>query len=69
MQELSPRQREVLVAIAEGRSRSEIAKGLGISVKTVEVHRGMLQKRLGIKSTAGLVRFAVASDLRLKEAP
>lgn len=66
---LTPRQREVLVAIAEGKSRSAIADELGVSVKTVETHRAKLREQLGISSTAGLVRYAVASDLRLKEAP
>jgi DNA-binding NarL/FixJ family response regulator len=64
-QELDPhkhltlRQREVLQLVAEGYSTKEIATILGIEVKTAEVHRAHLMKRLGIHNTAGLARYAV----------
>ena len=60
---LSPRQREVLRLIAEGRTTKQIAAGLGISVKTVETHRAQLMERLGIHDVAGLVRYAIIVGL------
>lgn len=56
---LSPRQREVLRLIAEGRTTKQIAQVLDISVKTVETHRAQLMERLGIYDVAGLVRYAI----------
>lgn len=58
--QLTDREREVLVLIAEGRSNKEAAAALGVSVRTVETHREHLMRKLDIHSAAGLVRFAVA---------
>ena len=60
---LTPRQREILVRIAEGQSTKEIARALEISVKTVESHRSQLTERLSIHDVAGLVRFAIKAGL------
>lgn len=60
---LSPRQREVLRLIAEGRTTKQIAAELGISVKTVETHRAQLMERLNIRDVAGLVRYAILVGL------
>ena len=60
---LSPRQREVLRFIAEGRTTKQIAQVLDISVKTVETHRAQLMERLGIHDVAGLVRYAITVGL------
>ena len=60
---LSPRQREVLRLIAEGRTTKQIAQELGIAVKTVETHRAQLMERLGIHDVAGLVRYAISVGL------
>ncbi len=60
---LSPRQREVLQLIAEGKSTKEIAKLLGISFKTAETHRMGLMKKTNIHGTAGLVRYAIRRGL------
>jgi DNA-binding NarL/FixJ family response regulator len=60
---LSPRQREVLRLMADGRSTRAIAELLRISVKTVEAHRGELMRRLGISHVAGLTRYAVRVGL------
>lgn len=60
---LTPRQREILRFIAEGRSTKQIAAQLGVSIKTVETHRALLMERLGIHELAGLVRFAVRTGL------
>lgn len=60
---LSPRQIEVLHLVAEGRSTREIADKLGLSVKTVESHRGAMMKRLGLHDVAALVRYAIRMGL------
>jgi DNA-binding NarL/FixJ family response regulator len=61
--DLSPRQLEVLVLVAEGLSTREIAELRGLSVKTIESHRGAMMKRLGLHDVAGLVRYAVKMGL------
>ena len=60
---LTTRQRQVLKLIADGRSTRDIASRLGLSVKTIETHRGHLMQRLKLKSVAGLVRYAVSIGL------
>ena len=60
---LTPRQRDVLKRIAEGRSTKEIAFDLNLSVKTVETHRAQIMERLGIRDVAGLVRYAMRTGL------
>lgn len=62
-QTLSVRQRETLKLIAEGNSNKQIAKKLGLKIKTVEMHRGLLMKKLGINSIAGLTQFALQHQL------
>lgn len=57
--ELTPRQREILHLLAEGRSAKEIAAALEISTRTVEFHKYQLMDRLGIDTSAGLVHFAI----------
>ncbi|MEN9544733.1 MAG: hypothetical protein RLZZ598_1566 [Pseudomonadota bacterium] len=63
LQVLSPRQREVLQLVAEGRSTKEIARALDLSPKTVDIHRTQLMQRLDIHDVAGLTRFAVKMGL------
>jgi len=58
-EQLTPRQREILQLIAEGKSTKDIAITLNVSVKTVETHRKDLMDRLGIYDVPGLVRFAI----------
>ena len=60
---LTPRLREVLQRIGEGDSTKRIAARLGISVKTVEMHRTQLMKTLHIHGIADLVRFAIRAGL------
>ena len=60
---LTPRQREILQLIAEGKNTKEIASTLGLSVKTVETHRTQLGQRLKIRDVAGLVRYAIRIGL------
>jgi DNA-binding NarL/FixJ family response regulator len=59
LEQLTPRQREVLQLVAEGHSIKEIAQILRVSAKTVETHRAQLMERLDIHDVAGLVRYAI----------
>ena len=61
--ELTLRQEEVLRLVARGQSSKEIARQLGLSVKTVETHRAQIMDRLQIRDMAGLVRYAVRYGL------
>lgn len=61
--QLTPREREVLQLIAEGRTMQEIAHVLSISPKTVETHRYRLMDRLNIHHITGLVRYAIKIGL------
>lgn len=63
LERLTPRQREVLQLVAEGSTAKEVAKKLGISVKTAESHRTELMQALDIHNTAGLVRYAIRTGL------
>jgi two-component system, NarL family, response regulator NreC len=56
---LTPRERQVLQLIAEGKTSKEIGHLLGLSGKTVETHRTRIMEKLGIHNTAGLVRYAI----------
>jgi DNA-binding NarL/FixJ family response regulator len=60
---VSDRERDVLVAIAQGLSNKEIASRLNLGVRTVETHREHIMDKLNIHSIAGLTRFAVAKGL------
>jgi DNA-binding NarL/FixJ family response regulator len=61
--ELSPRQREVLQLLAEGRSTKEIAALLDISTRTAEFHKYRMMQQLNIKTSAELVQYAVKHGL------
>ncbi len=61
--QLTSREREVLVLIAEGKSNKEIADRLGIGVRTIETHRERIMRRLNIHSVAGLTKYAIANGL------
>jgi DNA-binding NarL/FixJ family response regulator len=56
---LSPRQREVLQLVAEGRKSREIAGKLNISAKTVEFHKALIAKKLNLHSAAEFTRYAM----------
>ena len=60
---LTPRERQVLQLIAEGKTTKETAAMLDVSVKTAETHRTNLMVKLDIHSTAGLVRYAIRRGL------
>lgn len=60
---LTPREREVLQLVAEGKTTKEIAAILNVSVKTAEAHRTRLMQRLDIHDVAGLTRYAIRQGL------
>lgn len=60
---LTPRQREVLQLVAEGKSSKQIAAALNISTKTVEFHRNSLMDELGVRTTAELTRYALSRGI------
>ncbi|HEX4638861.1 MAG TPA: response regulator transcription factor [Chthoniobacterales bacterium] len=61
--QLTPREREIVQMLAEGKSNKEVATILGISVRTAEAHRASLMHKLGIDSIAGLVRYAIRNGI------
>ena len=60
---LTAREREVLQLVAEGRPNKQIAIMLGIAVRTVEVHRSNIMRKLGVSDQAALVRYAVRKGI------
>jgi DNA-binding NarL/FixJ family response regulator len=65
---LTPREREVLQLIAEGKRASQISEILNISVKTVDTHRSQIMRKLGFKSVAELTKFAIREGVTSLEA-
>jgi RNA polymerase sigma factor (sigma-70 family) len=59
LEALSPREREILQLVAEGKTSQEIAERLSISPKTVDTYRSRLMHKIGVEDMAGLVRFAI----------
>jgi DNA-binding NarL/FixJ family response regulator len=60
---LTDRQVQVLKLVAEGQRTREVAKRLGLSIKTIESHRSEIMKRLRIHDVVSLVRFAIRVGL------
>jgi DNA-binding NarL/FixJ family response regulator len=69
LEQLTPREREVLVGIVNGDTNKEIAGRLGISPRTVETHRESIMRKLEIRSDAGLTRFAVDRGIIATDPP
>jgi DNA-binding NarL/FixJ family response regulator len=63
LESLTAREREVLQLIGEGRTNREIAGQLCLSVKTVEVHRGRIADKLGVRGRSLLVKYSISSGL------
>lgn len=59
IQKLSPREREILQLVVEGKSSAEIAQALYLSPKTVETYRSRLMEKLGLNDLPSLVKFAI----------
>jgi DNA-binding NarL/FixJ family response regulator len=60
---LTPRQREILHLLAEGKSAKAIAAALGLSARTVEFHKYTMMDALGMANSAELIRFAIKHGL------
>lgn len=60
---LTVREQTVLHSLADGLSNKEVAAKLDISVRTVETHRKNIKRKLGVKTTAGLIRYAIDNGL------
>jgi DNA-binding NarL/FixJ family response regulator len=60
---ITPREREIIQLLAEGKSNKRISSILEISVKTVETHRAAIMRKIGAKSVADLVRYAVRNGI------
>ena len=60
---LSARELEIVQLLAEGKSNKDVAKVLGISVKTAETHRGNIMRKTGFNSLADLVRYAIRNGI------
>lgn len=63
LEKLSHREREIIRLIADGKSNTEIAENLNLSVKTIETYRSRLMIKLGIRDLASLVKFAIQHGL------
>ncbi len=63
IEELTPREREVMLLVAEGRPNKVVATRLGLSTRTVEVHRAKVMEKMQARSLAELVRMAILCDL------
>jgi DNA-binding NarL/FixJ family response regulator len=61
--DLTARQREIVLLLSEGRTTRKIAQHLNISMKTVEFHRANITRKLGIHTTADLIKFALAQGI------
>ncbi len=66
---LSRREREVLRRIAQGFTNLQVAEELSLSVKSVETYRARVLDKLGLRTRAELVRFAVGAGLLTQDAP
>jgi DNA-binding CsgD family transcriptional regulator len=59
VQRLTPREREVLAELIAGASNKEAGRRLGVSPRTIEVHRAHIMEKLGARNAADLVRIAL----------
>lgn len=66
---LSPRERQILEAIMDGRSSKTISENLGVSVRTVEGHRARMLTRLGVRTIAEAVRLLTLAHLVVHQPP
>lgn len=66
---LSRREREIFRLVVAGRGSKEIATKLFISIKTVDTHRTNINRKLGVRTTASLIRFAAAHGIEIAPRP
>jgi two-component system response regulator FixJ len=67
--QLTPREQEVAELIADGASNKEAGRKLGISPRTVEIHRARIMEKLGARNAADLVRIVLTQGLKQHGAP
>lgn len=67
LSKLTPREREVLQLLSEGKKMSEIASALGLSIKTIETYRQQIMRKLNTRSVAELTKFAIREGLTSAE--
>jgi len=60
---LTPREREIVQLLAEGKSSREVADALGLSVKTAETHRANIMRKLNLHSVSDMVLYAVRNNI------
>jgi DNA-binding NarL/FixJ family response regulator len=60
---VTPRERQIIQRLAEGKSNKEVASALGLSVKTVDAHRANIMRKLRLGSAAELVRYAIREKI------
>jgi DNA-binding NarL/FixJ family response regulator len=60
---VTPREREIIQLLAEGRSNKETASALNVSVKTIEAHRANIMRKLHLRSASDLVRYAIRNRI------
>jgi DNA-binding NarL/FixJ family response regulator len=60
---VTPREREIIQLLAEGKTNKEVAAALGVSVKTIEAHRANVMRKLHLQSLSDLVRYAIRNKI------
>jgi DNA-binding NarL/FixJ family response regulator len=60
---VTPREREIIQLLAEGKSNKETASALSVSVKTIEAHRANIMRKLRLRSVSDLVRYAIRNKI------
>jgi len=60
---LTDREKTILRLLAEGNSNKHVARELDISVRTVETHRRNIKRKLNVKTSAGLVKYAIENGI------
>ncbi len=63
LNKLTQREREVLIALAQGYRNKEIASYLGLGIKTIDTHRGHLRKKLSLRNNSDMTRYAIKHGL------
>jgi DNA-binding NarL/FixJ family response regulator len=60
---LTPRERETVQLLAEGKTNKDVAASFGVAVKTIEAHRAALMRKLGLQSLSDVVRYAIRNQI------
>jgi DNA-binding CsgD family transcriptional regulator len=63
MEQLTRREKEVIRLFASSKTNKEIAEALSISIRTVETHKSNVMKKINLKTTVDLVKFAIKNNI------